>query len=171
MNQAKHPEGEGRGPACGATIKALLCELLLGALCSAMWKPLHWDLGQPVSFPCRLVSQTGRQGSLGDYSLPTKGRTYREVKRNCKCDHCPTQAYGPPSYVVEGNGVGEAEQGEDLLGSLTLQPLPHKGKEAGVWGHSRSSLSDFQSLLPHFFFHCVIMSPRHDSVPSENWDD
>lgn len=67
MKQVKHPEGEGRGPACGATIKALLCELLIGALCSAMWKPLHWDLGQPrlISLPSRFSNwEAGGPGRL-----------------------------------------------------------------------------------------------------------
>lgn len=95
MNQAKHPEGEGRGPAAGPPSKPCFVSRSL-ELCSAMWKPLHWDLGQPhlISLPS-LFSNS--QGSLGDYSLPTKGRTYREVKRNCKCDHCCNP--GPLSHT------------------------------------------------------------------------
>lgn len=47
MNQAKHPEGEGReARPAGPPSKPCFVSSCL-ELCSAMWKLLHWDLGQP----------------------------------------------------------------------------------------------------------------------------
>lgn len=64
MNQAKHPEGEGRGPA-GATIKALLCEQELGALFSHVEAASLGSGPAPSHFPAiSLLKLPGEPGRL-----------------------------------------------------------------------------------------------------------
>lgn len=72
MNQAKHPEGEGRGPACGATIKALLCEFLLGALFSHVEATSLGSGPAPSHFPAVSLLKLGGRGAWETTPSPQK---------------------------------------------------------------------------------------------------
>lgn len=75
MNQANHPEGEGRGPACGATIKALLCDQELGALFSHVEAASLGSGPAPSHYPAvSFLKLGGREAWEAIPSPPRAGR-------------------------------------------------------------------------------------------------
>lgn len=72
MNQGKRPEGEGRGPACGATIKALLCEQELGALFSHVEAASLGSGPAPSHFPAVSLLKLGGRGAWETIPSPPR---------------------------------------------------------------------------------------------------
>lgn len=72
MKQAKCPEGEGRDPACRQPSKPCFVSFCL-ELCSAMWKPLLWDLSQPHPMPLPSLFSNWEAGEPGRALPPHRG--------------------------------------------------------------------------------------------------